>query len=420
MAQTKAELQSAFDELKAHSDREQERMRELERQLKEAQAAVEFSPPESTVPDELRALADAALRDFAAGEIGKKPQPTCNDCKRAQDSRNGGKPWDVCDRHTYIRNCPECGQNHTSGTIHLDFVGHADATNRLLEMDPGWTWEPMSYADDGSPLIVEKDGEAKMWIWLILHVYRDTPNGLEVIPVRRPGVGTVQIFQHTREVEKQLISDALRNAAMRAGVGLVLWAKGDREWNPEAAAVIANAEAGGQQDARPAPSATGLDMDRINDALNGLSGKGKATVMKAARGSTQWKEGDTDGVIELIKAMTSTERTEDSPRGESTPATEEEAVDKLKGEFGATEEDSEAKPEPEPDSPTEDEIEEEMEALRDQIRTAYGQLKKGERTTVQDHFKDKDQWPMTTMTVDQLKGALEFITSKAFLNEEPF
>jgi hypothetical protein len=35
--------------------------------------------------------------------------------------------------------------------IQLDYVGHAAVCDRLLEVDPEWTWEPFALAADGTP-----------------------------------------------------------------------------------------------------------------------------------------------------------------------------------------------------------------------------------------------------------------------------
>ncbi|WCO67908.1 hypothetical protein PO878_04115 [Iamia majanohamensis] len=95
--------------------------------------------------------------------------------------------------------------------IHLDYVGHAAVTDRLLAVDPEWTWEPVAFADDGSPLIVTRGKDAELWV------------RLTVCGVTRYGVGTAP--SGSFELAKQLISDAIRNAAMRFGVALDLWSK---------------------------------------------------------------------------------------------------------------------------------------------------------------------------------------------------
>jgi hypothetical protein len=93
----------------------------------------------------------------------------------------------------------------------LDYVGHAAVTSRLLEVDPEWSWEPVAYAPDGAPLIVYGQNDAHLWIRLM------------VAGVERIGVGTCR--RDAFELPKQLISDAIRNAAMRFGVALDLWSK---------------------------------------------------------------------------------------------------------------------------------------------------------------------------------------------------
>jgi hypothetical protein len=91
------------------------------------------------------------------------------------------------------------------GGVQLDYVGHADVTARLLDVDPSWTWEPMA-AVNGLPAL---DQFGNLWI------------RLTVCGVTRIGVGDGKSM-------KECIGDAIRNAAMRFGVALDLWAKGDR------------------------------------------------------------------------------------------------------------------------------------------------------------------------------------------------
>lgn len=99
--------------------------------------------------------------------------------------------------------------------ISLDYVGHATVTDRLLEVDPEWTWEPFAVADDGGPLIRQSGKNLTLWI------------RLTIAGVTRLGVGSVA--DNAFDAEKQLIGDALRNAAMRFGVALDLWSKNGLE-----------------------------------------------------------------------------------------------------------------------------------------------------------------------------------------------
>jgi len=109
--------------------------------------------------------------------------------------------------------CPECGGWHGLPAVHLDYVGHAALTERLLDADPNWTWEPLAVGPDGYPVIDREGGG--MWI------------KLTVCGVTRLGYGDAQGKTGGNAV-KERIGDALRNAAMRFGAALNLWHKG--EW----------------------------------------------------------------------------------------------------------------------------------------------------------------------------------------------
>jgi hypothetical protein len=139
---------------------------------------------------------------FHESAIGKLPKLNCSACAQ----KKGGPPRDRhCDRHT-VKKCSVCGGYLSEAHIHLDYVGHAATTDRLLKVDPEWTWRPMATeVDSGFPRF-DKDGG--MWILL-------TVKG-----VTRPGYGD-------GANPKEVISDAIRNAAMRFGVALDLWAKED-------------------------------------------------------------------------------------------------------------------------------------------------------------------------------------------------
>lgn len=149
----------------------------------------------------------AKLREpFPEATVGKLPRSTCRACSDAHSK--------VCDKHSK-RECAACGNYMSNAHIHLDYVGHAEVTDRLLTVDPQWAWEPVAWTDAGLPLIAKgASGEWTMWI------------RLTVCGVTRLGVGTVS---GGFDVEKQLIGDALRNAAMRFGVALDLWSKSELE-----------------------------------------------------------------------------------------------------------------------------------------------------------------------------------------------
>ncbi len=148
-----------------------------------------------------------ALRaPFPPSAVGKLPKGTCKDCSNS--------PQKVCGRHQK-RECPKCGNYMTTAHLDLDYVGHAEVTDRLLSVDPGWTWAPYAVAPDGGPLIRQGGKELTLWI------------KLTIAGVTRLGVGSVA--SSSFDSEKQLIGDAIRNAAMRFGVALDLWSKNELE-----------------------------------------------------------------------------------------------------------------------------------------------------------------------------------------------
>ena len=138
-------------------------------------------------------------KPFPPHTVGKLPKSTCRACSQSPRKR--------CDAHQWVSNCPECKGSHSSATLHLDYVGHAAVTDRLLAVDPEWTWEPVALGPDGLPAV---DRANNLWI------------RLTVCGVTRLGVGD-------GKNAKECIGDAIRNAAMRFGVALDLWGKDELE-----------------------------------------------------------------------------------------------------------------------------------------------------------------------------------------------
>ena len=97
------------------------------------------------------------------------------------------------------------------GGAKLAYVGHAALTDRLLDSDPAWSWEPLAISDNGLPVMDEMGG---MWI------------RLTVCGVTRLGYGHAG-SKTGGDAIKEVIGDALRNAAMRFGAALDLWHKGE-------------------------------------------------------------------------------------------------------------------------------------------------------------------------------------------------
>jgi len=135
---------------------------------------------------------------FAPNLISKLPKPTKKQTDEVKANFKAG-----------IR-CDICGGWHHPSVIHLDYVGHAALTDRLLNVDPLWNWEPMALDENGLPMY-SKDG---LWI------------KLTVLGMTRLGFGDAQGKTGPNAI-KEMIGDGLRNAGMRFGMALDLWHKGD-------------------------------------------------------------------------------------------------------------------------------------------------------------------------------------------------
>jgi hypothetical protein len=133
----------------------------------------------------------ALLRQpFPPNQISKLPKPYKKDSPKGK--------------------CSECGGYHGLPAVHLDYVGHAALTDRLLDADPNWSWEPVGTTPEGLPAL----GNGGLWI------------KLTVCGVTRYGFGAAD-GKSGGDAVKEMIGDALRNAAMRFGAALDLWHKGD-------------------------------------------------------------------------------------------------------------------------------------------------------------------------------------------------
>lgn len=159
---------------------------------------------------------------FAEERVGKLPKLTCGACRSSR--------YKQCENHVKTR-CKTCGNWISPAHTHLDYVGHADITDRFLEVDPEWDWEPVAREVDpqlllaavetGNADIVEKvlnssppklDGNGGMWI------------RVTIAGVTRLGYGDAG-GKNGPDAVKVAIGDGLRNAGMRFGAGLDMWRK---------------------------------------------------------------------------------------------------------------------------------------------------------------------------------------------------
>lgn len=188
-------------------------------------------------------------KPFEPHQISKLPKET-----RAQiDARKA-------DKNLMVFNCPECGGHHHKNAVHLDYVGHAALTDRLLDCDIEWEWEPVAFNAEGLPAFDRVGG---LWIKL-------TVNG-----VTRLGYGHAG-DKSGGDAIKEIIGDALRNAAMRFGAALDLWHKGDLH--------VEDADAGGhsqtgavspppseqQNQAYPFPDGPATGITQLKNMCRGL------------------------------------------------------------------------------------------------------------------------------------------------------
>jgi hypothetical protein len=146
----------------------------------------------------------ARLREpFPAAEIRYLPRVWCGTCRDMKGA---------CKNHQRVK-CQKCRNNISSAHIDLAYVGHAEATNRLLNVDPAWEWEPVALDEKGLP---QHDQNGGLWI------------RLTVCGVTRLGYGNAE-GKRGGDAVKEIIGDAIRNAGMRFGMALDLWTSSDLE-----------------------------------------------------------------------------------------------------------------------------------------------------------------------------------------------
>lgn len=99
------------------------------------------------------------------------------------------------------------------GGQQMSYVGHADITRILIEIDPHWRLIPIAW-ENGRPAMNVVNDMATMWFELTL------------LGTSRLAIGSAK--SNSPDLDKILYGDALRNGAMRFGISLNLWTK--QEW----------------------------------------------------------------------------------------------------------------------------------------------------------------------------------------------
>lgn len=155
-----------------------------------------------------------AVADQVAKAIGPQP-PAC-----LIDPDDPAELLAKLHRDTRVPD-PKIVQQVNKGSFVADAVGHADTTDLLLAHDPCWTWEPYAEDDKGQPLVMYDASGRPRGMWIRLTVHGHT----------RIGIGTCS--PTASDPYKELIGDAIRNAAMRFGVALSLWSKSEAFQPPD-------------------------------------------------------------------------------------------------------------------------------------------------------------------------------------------
>jgi len=177
--------------------------------------------------------------------------------------------------------CKDCGGWHSLPAVHLDYVGHANLTKRLLDIDLFWSWEPVSFDTDGQPVLVRDVKGNPVGLWI----------RLTILGLTRLGYGSCE---PKPEAVKELIGDALRNSAARFGVALDLWSKQDKHKASQDAGGEATTPRGRRRmgGAAEKPYIVGIDLGTTNTCVayvrnkyNLLIGERMAERVKIALGS---------------------------------------------------------------------------------------------------------------------------------------
>ena len=165
---------------------------------------------------------------FPTDLVCYRPQPWCRACGDAKSR--------VCSDHKK-QWCDTCRQSLTEAHTDLAYVGHADVNERLDLVDPEWSWRPLNFSVPEELMgkaVVESpemfmrvleahapkyDNEGGLWIIMAIH----NDDG---VPVQRIGYGDAPGKRGSSAI-KEIIGDAIRNAAMRYGVARYLWSRSE-------------------------------------------------------------------------------------------------------------------------------------------------------------------------------------------------
>jgi len=180
------------------------------------------------------------------------------------------------------------------GGQQLSFVGHADTQKALTEIDPTWSMEPVAFDEYGLPAFRVENGMAHMGAWLTIH------------GVRRLGIGSVQASKP--DLYKELMSDAIRNCAMRHNVYLSLWTKNEWEELDHAPSPKPQPQPAPTASAKPKPKTlTALSEEQVNQFNAACETKGVDPKAVAANAGipegTPWMESHLPALRSAFKEL---------------------------------------------------------------------------------------------------------------------
>ncbi len=230
--------------------------------------------------------------------ISKLPKPTQFQTNEVKKSFKAG-----------IR-CNICGGWHHPKVVHLDYVGHAALTDRLLEVDIMWNWEPVATDDSGAPALTVEGG---MWI------------KLTICGLTRLGYGNADGKKGGDGV-KEIIGDAIRNGAMRFGAALDQWSKADLTGN------YPNEPSEGLQ-----PKGQNMTVEQIKEKVTKIVGSGAGVTaledwIDSTEGSfSHLNATDLSSVTRFIgEVVRSVQSKEASTSNNKTPGDKQETVERIK------------------------------------------------------------------------------------------
>lgn len=117
------------------------------------------------------------------------------------------KRWDADER-----------KGRAAGSMTLDYVGHANLRDILCMEDPLWNWRALgTHPQTGAPVYDKDDKGWPIGLWI----------GLTIHGVEKLGYGSCRSGKDLENAVKELIGDALRNAAQSFGIAIALWVKSD-------------------------------------------------------------------------------------------------------------------------------------------------------------------------------------------------